>query len=263
MGLSSNQNSKVNYISNATGIILSPFQRFFDYTGGKINEVFSYFDDVNELREENELLKAENDKLKEENKELSYYKVKIEGLMLALNIKDRFEDYEPVGANIIAKDMGNWFNTFTVDRGMNDGISNNDAVVTSQGLVGRVSRSGVMSSNVVALIDEDSTVSARITKTMDLISVKGDMTLKDQGLCRVDLIFPDVDIAVGDTIETSGLGGYYPKGIIIGEVLEVRRKAGELYRYAIIKPAVDFKRLEEVFILKEKNKTEKAGGNDK
>jgi len=99
-----------------------------------------------------------------------------------------------------------------------------------------------------------------------LVFVKGDLQLKNQGLCRLDNIFPDMDIAVGDTIETSGLGGIYPKGIIIGKVKEVRRKTNDLNRYAIIEPAVDFKRLEEVFVLESKNNKdnyEKVGEDNK
>ena len=263
MGLSSNQNSKLNVVRNATSVILSPFQKFFDFTGEKINGTFVYFSDVKALKEENDLLKAQIDELSKENKELSGYKAKIDELRLALNIKNHFEDYEPIGANIIAKDMGNWFNIFTIDRGIQDGVSNNDAVVTSKGLVGRILSAELMSSKVISIIDEDSTVSSRIVKTNEEVYVKGDMKLKDQGLCRANSIFNDVDIAVGDTIETSGLGGYYPKGITLGEVMEVRRKTGELFRYAIIKPAVDFKRLDEVFVLKSKKKVDKTGENEK
>lgn len=263
MGLSSNQNSKLNVVRNATSVMLTPVQEFVYSTGEKINGTFVYFSDVKALKEENELYKAQIDELTKENKELLGYKAENERLRLALNIKDHFEDYEPIGANIIAKDMGNWFNIFTIDRGLQDGVSNNDAVVTSKGLVGRILSAELMSSKVISIIDEDSTVSARIVKTNEEVYVKGDMKLKDQGLCKANSIFNDVDIAVGDTIETSGLGGYYPKGITIGEVMEVRRKTGELFRYAIIKPAVDFKRLDEVFVLKSKKKVDNTGESEK
>lgn len=261
MGLSSNQNSKFNVVRNATSVIFSPFQKVIDYTGGKINGIFVYFSDIKVLRDENELLKVEIDRLTKENKDLLGYKVNNDKLRQALNIKDHFEDYEPLGANIIAKDMGNWFNVFIIDRGLRDGVAINDAVITSKGLVGRVISSELMSSKVISIIDEDSTVSARTIKERDMVSVMGDIKLKDQGLCRVNSIFNNIDIAVGDTLETSGLGGYYPKGISIGEVMEIRLKTGELYRYAIIKPVVDFKRLEEVFVLKSKKNADEAGEN--
>jgi rod shape-determining protein MreC len=263
MGLSSKQNSKLNAVNNITSVILSPFQQFIDFTGGKFSGTFIYFSDITVLKEENEALKKEIDILKEQNEELTEYRIKINELKKDLNIKDQFdEEFELLGANIMAKDMGNWFNVFTIDRGLQDGVTNNMAIITRKGLVGRVLSAGLTSSKVVAIIDEDSTVSARITKTMDLVTAKGDFKLKDQGLLRLNYVSPEIDISVNDSVETSGLGGYYPRGIKIGEIKEVRRKNGEFDRYAIIEPAVDFKRLEEVYVLKDKN-TKKAGEEEK
>ncbi|MFZ5990083.1 MAG: rod shape-determining protein MreC [Bacillota bacterium] len=257
MGLSSKQDSKINYAGNVFSVVLSPFQEFINYLGGQIDGASGYLKDTKVLREENETLKAQIDKLEKEIKDLSDYREKNKELREALNIKDQFSDFDFLGANIIGKDMGNWFNVFTIDRGVQDGIGNNFAVITSKGLVGRVIGTDLISSKVISIIDEGSTVSARISKTRDLVVVKGDLKLKDEGLCRLDYIPPDVDVSVGDKIETSGLGGIYPKGIIIGEIKEVRRRSSELNRYAIIKPAVDFKRLEEVLILVSKNNLKK------
>lgn len=257
MGLSSKQDSKINYAGNVFSVVLSPFQEFINYLGGQIDGASGYLKDTKVLREENETLKAQIDKLEKEIKDLSDYREKNKELREALNIKDQFSDFDFLGANIIGKDMGNWFNVFTIDRGVQDGIGNNFAVITSKGLVGRVIGTDLISSRVISIIDEGSTVSARISKTRDLVVVKGDLKLKDEGLCRLDYIPPDVDVSVGDKIETSGLGGIYPKGIIIGEIKEVRRRSSELNRYAIIKPAVDFKRLEEVLILVSKNNLKK------
>ncbi|GAE88609.1 rod shape-determining protein MreC [Acetivibrio straminisolvens] len=259
IGLSVRKNSKVNSVSNVLTVVLNPFQEFINYIGDRIEGAAKYLEDIEALNQENEALKARINELEKEVKELSDYREKNKELKEALNIKDQFSDVEFLGANIIAKDMGNWFNIFTIDRGITDGITVDSAVITKDGLVGRIISADLVSSKVITIIDEDSTVSARVSKTRDLVFVKGDLQLKNQGLCRLDNIFPDMDIAVGDTIETSGLGGIYPKGIIIGKVKEVRRKSSDLSRYAIIEPAVDFKRLEEVFVLENKDKLKKVG----
>ncbi len=259
MGLSSRKNSKLRYVSNAFTVVLTPFQELINYIGNQINEASAYLKDIKAVNEENEALKVRIAELEDEVKELSGYKIKINELKEALNIKQQFSDVEFLGANIIAKDAGNWFNIFTIDRGISDKISVDSTVITSNGLVGRVVSTDLISARVVSIIDEDSTVSARIAKTGNLVFVRGDLKLKEQGLCRLENIFPDVDISVGDTIETSGLGGIYPKGITIGTVKEIRRKTSDLNRYAIIEPAVDFKRLEEVFVLIGKDNIEKAG----
>ncbi len=263
IGFSSMRNSRVNYISDIFSTILSPFQRFINSSGDKINDFFAHFDDIDRLRKENELLKQRIDELETEREDLIEFKVKNEELRQALNIKDQYSDRESIGANIIAKDMGNWFNIFTIDRGTKDGMKNDYPVVTSKGLVGRVMKADLFSSKVISIIDEDSSVSARLSKTSDLVIVKGDNKLKDQGLCIMEYIPADVDVAVNDSVETSGMGGIYPKGIIIGKVKEVRQRTNELDRYAIIEPSVDFKRLEEVLVLKEKNSNSEAGENNR
>ncbi|TYQ16093.1 UNVERIFIED_CONTAM: rod shape-determining protein MreC [Acetivibrio alkalicellulosi] len=250
MGLSSRENSKVHYFSNVFNTVLTPFQQFINFTGGKVEGVMTYFEDVSVLKEENEYLRSRVEDLESEVSNLAGLREKNEELKEALNIKEQFSDFEFYPANVIAKDMGNWFSVFTVDRGLKDKISQNDTVITSRGLVGRIMSPDIVSSKVISIVDVDSAVSARISRTRDLVVVKGDMQLKESGLCRIEYIEPHVDITVGDKIETSGLGGIYPRGIEIGRVKEIRQRSNELNRYAIIEPYVDFNRLEEVYILK-------------
>ncbi|HOQ00179.1 MAG TPA: rod shape-determining protein MreC [Acetivibrio clariflavus] len=252
MGLSSVQNGKINYVGDIFSTILSPFQRFINYSDKKINDFFAHFEDIDKLRKENEVLKQKVHELVYENEKLIDLKIKNEELRRALDIKDQYSTMDMVGANIIAKDMGNWFDIFTIDRGTKDGIEIDYPVVTSNGLVGRVMQTDLFTSKVISIIDEDSSISARLSKTSDLVVVKGDRKLKDQGLCIMNYIPADADVSAGDRVETSGVGGIYPKGILIGTVKEVRQRTNELDRYAIIEPVVDFKRLEEVFILKPK-----------
>ena len=259
IGLSALPNSKVNYVSDVFSTILSPFQRFIDFSGVKINNFFAHFDDIDRLRAENEVLKKKVDEYENRIDSLLELEEKNKELKQVLDIKDQYTNMKPVVANIIAKDMGNWFNIFTIDRGTKDNILNDYPVITSKGLVGRVMEADILSSKVISIIDEDSSVSARLSKTSDLMVVKGDAKLRDQGLCIMEYIPSDLDLSAGDKVETSGIGGIYPKGIAIGKVKEVRQKTNGLDRYAIIEPLVDFKRLEEVIVLN----TNEAGGNNK
>lgn len=259
IGLSALPNSKINYVSDVFSTILSPFQRFFDFSGNKINNFFAHFEDIDRLRAENEALKKKLDEDENKIDSLQELEDKNKELKQLLEIKEQYSNNKSVVANIIAKDMGNWFNIFTIDRGTKDNISNDYPVITSRGLVGRVMEADVLSSKVISIIDEDSSVSVRLSKTNDLMVVKGDVKLKDEGLCIMEYIPPDVDLSSGDKLETSGMGGIYPKGITVGKVKEVRQKTNGLDRYAIIEPSVDFKRLEEVLVLN----TKEAGGNNK
>lgn len=258
IGITSDQESGFFKINNIMDVSLSPFQKVIHFFSNKIKSAALYVKDIKVLKQENEQLKLQIDQLEKENRELTEYRGKIKELRDALSIKDKFSDYEVVGANVVSKDPGNWFNIFRIDIGNRDGISISEKnssyypVMTSKGLVGRIIGTDVFSSRVMSIIDVDSTVSARLYKTRDLVIVKGDLTLKNQGLCKMDYIPPEVDIMVGDIIETSGMGGIFPKGIIIGRIKEVRQSNNELSRYAVIEPAVDFKRLEEVVVLKSK-----------
>ena len=128
-------------------------------------------------------------------------------------------------------------------------------VITSKGLVGKVAASQPFSSKIVSIIEDGSAVSAIVTKTRDYVVVKGDMKLAKEGLCKLEYLPADIDLTQGDYIETSGVGGIYPKGIIIGRVKEVRAGDSDIDKYAVIEPAVDFKRLSEVIVLKSKNYT--------
>jgi rod shape-determining protein MreC len=259
MGVTASPGSRLAYVGDAVSVPLSPLQSFFSYTGDKVGGSFTFFRDIKALKKENEQLKIQVDILENEKRNLIRNGEENKLLKEALNLKNQFNDYESVGGNIIAKDIGNWFNIFTIDRGTNDGLTNNSPVITSKGLVGCITETMPFSSKVLSIIDADSTVSAIISKSMEMAIVRGDMRLKDQGLCRMDYIDDEVELSVGDTIETSGMGGIYPKGILIGRVKETRKENGELQRYAVIEPAVDFKKLQEVFVLKSKIKKTETG----
>jgi rod shape-determining protein MreC len=265
MGVSANKNSKLNWLNNVISVPLTPVQGFFSMIGSKVEDGMAFFSDIEAVKKENEELKVRINELEKKNRELSSYESKIDELRLALNLKAQFDDYSIVGANIIAIDPGNWFNIFKIDIGSNEGIKADYPVVTNtKGLVGRILSSDLTSSKVLTIIDEDSAVAGWISKTGGGHAiVRGDLQLKEKGLCRLDYIPLDVDVEVGDVIETSGLGGIFPKGIMIGKVIEVRKTNSEMNRYAIIKPEADFKRLEEVYVLKNRNENVETGSVEK
>lgn len=244
--------SGVNIISNIVSVPAAPLQRAYAYITEKVGDFFGYFEDVNLLKMENEKLNQRIIELEQQLLDIERLTKENEELRTALNFKDQYEEYDFLGASIIAKDPGNWFDVFTINRGEKDGIKTNSPVITAYGLVGRVSKTDLLSSRVVSIIDIDSTVSARLSKSRDLIVVRGDVELRSKGLCRADYIPPNTDIMPGDTVETSGIGPLYPKGIIIGKVVKVIKNEGQYDSYAIIEPTVDFQRLEDVIILTKK-----------
>lgn len=250
IGLTLNPLSSVNWFGNLISVPFTSVEKLFSYTGQQIEEGIGLFSDVQRLRDENKVLKENIDKLNIERTEYLRLKSENEDLKNVLKLKDGLEGIELVGANVIAKDAGNLFNIFLTDKGSANGIHYNMPVITSKGLVGKVSSSQPFSSKIISIIEDGSAVSAIVSKSGDLVIVKGDLKLAKEGLCRLEYIPQDLDLTQGDFIESSGIGGIYPKGLIIGTVKEVRTGESDLDRYAIIQPAADLKRLSQVVILK-------------
>ena len=247
--LTANENGKLNVFRNAFSVPLNPLQRGIKSVGDSIKGTINFFRDARTSQQENAELKK---KLQEAERDLEkVYRLEKENedLKKLLSFKDQFIQ-ELVGCNVTSKDAGNWFEIFTIDRGSKDGIAVNDPVINANGLVGRVSRVDLLSSKVISIIDTESSVSARLSKSRDLVILKGDAQLRMDGLCRLDYIPPDVEVSVGDKVETSGMSSLYPKGIIIGEIIQVIKNEGQYDYYAIVKPAVDFRRLEEIAVIK-------------
>ena len=250
IGLTINPLSSVNWLGNLISVPFTSIEKVFTYAGQEIEAGVGLFNNVEVLRAENKALKEEIDKLNNERIEYVRLKTENEDLKNVLKLKDHLDGIDMVGANVIAKDSGNLFNIFLVDKGVTNGISYNMPVVTSKGLVGKVSSSQPFSSKITSIIEDGSAASAIVAKSGDLVVVKGELKLGKEGLCKLLYIPNDLDLTQGDIIETSGLGGIYPKGIIIGTVKEVRTGESDLDRYAIIQPAVDLRRLSQVVILK-------------
>lgn len=250
IGLTLNPRSNINWIGNIISVPFTSVENLFTYTGQKVEDGVGLFNDVDKLRSDNKQLKETIDKLNNERTEYLRLKSENEDLRNVLQLKDQLAEYKLVGANVIARDGGNLFNIFLTDKGYTNGISHNMPVITSKGLVGKVVSSQPFSSKIISIIEDGSAVSAIVSKSRDYVVVKGDIKLAKEGLCRLEYIPTDLDLAQGDVIETSGIGGIYPKGIIIGTVKEIRTGGSDLDKYAIIQPAVDLKRLSQVVILK-------------
>lgn len=188
-----------------------------------------------QLHDYNEV-KGENDRLKE---------------LLKFDTKTNELDY--VSCHVIGKAPGHWFNMFYIDAGLSSGIKADMPVVNGDGLVGRVVHVGANFSHVMAIIDSSSGVSGIVERTRDMGILSGANTTgeKDARLTMGNLPF-DADLMPGDTVMTSGLAGVFPKGIPIGEVVEVSQSVDGMRNKAVVTPWVDFNHLEEVMVITSK-----------
>ena len=253
--LSADRFSKVNIIRNIVTAPVTLVQKGIKATGDWISGIFSGIRGYAEAVDDNRELREENLKLKEHIAVLSDVEEENQRLRAALKLKDQFDGYEIIGANIVGTDPGNFLYDFRIDAGSIDGISIDDPVVASNNvLVGRVYSVSLTSAVIKPLIDELSGISAWTTKEEGGHgTVKGDLEFKSDGLCLMDNIHEDVILRKNDIVETSGMGGIYPRGILIGTVVDIRKETSLIERYALVKPFIDFNAIEEVYILVEKD----------
>ena len=145
----------------------------------------------------------------------------------------------------------NWTSTLTIDKGTLHGLEVNDCVISETGaLVGVISEVGTNWATVLTLVDTDTSLGAQVFRTGDLGLAQGNFSLMEDNRLRMEFLPTDCSLLGGDLVMTSGLGGYYPAGLVIGSVAEVQRDDSGATSYAILEPAVEFDALEEVFVIR-------------
>ncbi|MGL4797857.1 MAG: rod shape-determining protein MreC [Cellulosilyticaceae bacterium] len=235
-------------ISGVADVVTYPFKKGINVVGNQMQGVTDYFKKMEQLTRDNERLTLENDRLMYQNTILEQYKGENDQLKGLLDMQQRYKEYPSMGANIIAKDTGNWYKVFNIDKGKIQGASENDVILSGGGLVGHVVQVDPATSQVIAIIDDRSSVGAQVVRTGDIGVLKGDIELTNVGLCKMEIAI-DSEVVKGDQIITSHLSDIYPPGIPIGIVEEVTKGKNGLTQYAYVKPFVDFKHLQNVLIL--------------
>lgn len=242
--------ARVTFIEDAVNSVVSPIQSFSVKASNSIIDFFERVFSSTDLDKENEQLKVQLAQYKIIENELNTLREENERLKGLLNYTDITENYTYVTATVIGKSQGVWFSEFTVNAGRNDGVAENQAVVNSQGLVGRVSSVSANTCKVTAIIDSTSDVSVMVERTRDYGFARGLLNTDADENLELYYLPSGYDLVPGDNILTSGIGGIFPKGISVGTVTEVSRANEDTEdRNAVIQPSVDFLRLEEVMIV--------------
>lgn len=231
-------------------ITVIPMQQGMNKVGGLLVDLSDNFKTLEEAHNENKKLQEKIDDLVIENNNLQEEKYELERLRELYKLDQNYAEYEKVGAHVISKDSGNWFSTFTVDKGSLDGIQKDMNVIAGSGLVGIVTQTGPTWATVRSIIDDSSNVGGMVLSTSDTCTVRGDLSLINEGKMRFEQMENnDNKVEVGEQIVTSHISDKYVQGILIGYVSEVQVDANNLTRSGYITPVVDFKKLQEVLII--------------
>lgn len=227
-----------------------PMQNGINTIGIWMSDLTKNLDTLKELQAENDALQAEVDELTMKINLLQQDKEELERLRELYQLDQYYSDYKTVGARVTANDSGNWFSSFVIDKGKNDGIKVDMNVMAEGGLVGIITEVGPNWARVRSIIDDASNVSAIVLSTSDTCIVNGDLTLMQEGKIRFEqLPNNDTEIKSGEPIVTSHISNKYLQGILIGYINEVHEDANNLTRSGYIIPAVDFQHLQEVLVI--------------
>lgn len=227
-----------------------PVQKGIESTGYWL---FNRSEDIKKLKAltvENESLQSQVDELTIKNNELLQDKYELSELRKLFKLDEEFEDYDKIGARVIGKDPGNWFSTFLIDKGTDDGIAVDMNVIAGSGLVGIVTEVGPNWATVKSIIDDNASVSGMIQSTSDILIVDGSLELMGDGIIKFSqLEDEDNQIKVGDQIVTSHISNKYLPGISIGYITEINTDPNNLTKSGYLTPVVDFKHLSTVLVI--------------
>lgn len=237
------------FVESTVGTVLQPVQSFASRASDSIISFMENLLNTTDADIENQKLKVYVSQLEQSLSEMDSLRAENERLKQLLSFADSTPALTYVTGSVIGRSQGIWFDTFTINLGRSQGVEKNMPVVNANGLVGHVTDVGATWSKVVAIIDSSVSVSVMVERTRDSGMVRG-MLEAGNDADRLELYYlpSDSDLIPGDKIVTSGIGGIYPKGILVGEVLSVSR-SGESESNALIQPSADFRHLEELMVV--------------
>lgn len=248
-------------VRETAGYIIIPFEKGINKIGNWLLSVQDNFQSVKKLARENKKLKAQIDELTLQNNELVQNQTDFTHLRELYDLDQEYAQYNKILAEVIAKEPGNWYHSFTINKGTNDGISVDSNVLAGAGLVGIVTEAGPDWAAVRSIVDDDSNVSAQVSETEDTCMVTGDLELIDSGKIEFSqLQSPEGKVSIGDRVVTSHISDKYVKGLLIGYISEISQDSNNLTYGGYLLPAADFRHLQKVLVitdLKEKAEKEK------
>ena len=249
--VSVNTTGRPGFITDAAEAVVRPLKSVATAVARSFESIYGYMYKYDSVVKENETLKAQINDMRQDYREYIETANENERFKSLLELKAR--DTKPVvdTAAIISWGGSNWSSTFTINRGAdNSEVAVGDSVITETGiLVGRVSQVSSDTSVCVSIIDTTFSAGALIGKSGEPAMATGDFNMMRKGLCKLDFLSDDIDVVAGDAIVTSGKGGAFAQGLIIGEVTEVSDYITGVGRYATVKPAVDLQTLTYIYII--------------
>ena len=238
-------------VSSALSTLTFPLQKFSTAVGNYIDSYCDYFRSSETLQKENAQLKQQ---VADYQYELADYEDTKRTLKIYeefLGVKEEHPDYQFENAAILSRDNADVYGSFILDKGSLKGIEINDPVIFGKNLVGIVTEVTPTNCTVKTLVNPKVNVAVYETRSNEVCYVTGFENGIDKSVFKMPGLAKDCNISTGGVICTTGIGGIYPKDLIVGTVSEIRKSQSDISYYAVIESNVDFSKLTDVFIITE------------
>ena len=238
------------FLRNAAGVIASPFRAAGSAVAGWVGGIGDHFDDVASLQQENDDLRAQVADLEQQLRQAQKAQEENQRLRRLLELQSQRQDLKTVSARVAERSVDNWSSTLTLNQGTGAGIAIGNCAIDEYGdLVGVVTDAGLNWCTVTTVLDTSSAIGAKVFRTEQVAVAQGQLSLMGQGQLSLTYLENAGDLISGDLVVTSGLGGYYPAGLTIGTVEELRTGADGLTPYAVVTPKAAVTSLTQVFLI--------------
>ena len=244
-------------LNAAAGYVFVPMQEGINKVGTWISDKAANLKNLSDVMAENEDLQNQVDELTTELNTIKLEQYELDNLRELYNLDQKYPSYEKVAANVIGKNSGNWFNTFTIDKGSNDGIEVDMNVMAGSGLVGIVTDVGPNYAKVTSIINDTSKVSGMVTTTSDNLIVSGSLQKMNEDMVIEfnNLNDKDNEVSINDPVVTSAVSYNYQQGILIGYISSIETDSNNLTKSGTITPVVDFEHIENVMVITQLKQT--------
>ena len=233
-------------VADAAIAFISPLQSGVNTALNRVDDAFAGFQDARQWKQQFEDQKKLLDALQVENTQLKEKEKENEGLRALIGFRQANPTYQTIAAEVIGRDSNfPLLNYIIIDRGATDGITRTMPVVTARGLVGQVSEVNLKSSKVMLITDRLSAVNGRVQETRETGTIKG----TSNGKVELQFVRQGEKLVKGHIVLTSGLGGRFPKNLVIGQIQDTRSRDADPFQAAELRPSVDFNALEHVLVI--------------
>lgn len=242
---------QISLLQNITGIVEAPIKKVLSSTVNWFDTIYGYLYQYDSLQAENESLRSQLADAQQSARDGIAASEENERLRELLNLREKHTDYEMESCKVVLWSSSNWSSSFTISKGKSSGIELNDPVVTEYGVVvGQVTELGETWATVSTVLDVDMSIGAYVSGSGSSGMVIGEYALMKKKAAKLTFLADGAQLFVGDEVLTSGSGGAFPAGLVIGTITNIQTEAGGQIEYGLIKPTCNFDSLVQVFVIK-------------